>query len=297
MRYLTGGLSRPAYLARFDTGEAGKFSPVAIDRLVEHARLVTTPGPENILVFGFAAGAVLMQTNRPSASRFFWSRPVVLEFAADHPGYGSAGLLADLQVHRPAIVALQKHDWGLAEATTQDSITFFMNHPALRSWLEAGYVPITRMPRLLCGGEKPDVSRRQFIAIALLIVALGGVLRAMWLRAIRRRRPSASSGTTKARGCTTRATARCGASGRPIAGTRCSRAGLHRAGVCGLPHVGVGTWQARVVPVASGLLRSPRSWSGSRRPRTTGGRADRRCAARHEYTSSCGIARRSWNRR
>ena len=39
----------------------------------------------------------------------------------------------------PGVVALQKHDWGLAELTTPDSIQFFMNHPELRGWLEAGY--------------------------------------------------------------------------------------------------------------------------------------------------------------
>ncbi len=38
---------------------------------------------------------------------------MILEFAAGRPGYGSRGLLADLQRERPAVVALQKQDWGL----------------------------------------------------------------------------------------------------------------------------------------------------------------------------------------
>jgi hypothetical protein len=138
--YLTGRMTHETYLARFDRGDGGKFSPLAVERLA--ARITaTTPASQPVYVFGFSAGGVLVRSQRHSASRFFWSRPVVLEFAADHPGYGSAGLLADLRRAPPAIVALQKHDWGLAESTTPDSIVFFMNHPDLRAWLEAGYTP------------------------------------------------------------------------------------------------------------------------------------------------------------
>ena len=63
----------------------------------------------------------------------------MLEFESERPGYGSAGLLADLNRTTPAVVALQKHDWGLAETTTPDSIHFFINQPQLREWLEAAY--------------------------------------------------------------------------------------------------------------------------------------------------------------
>jgi hypothetical protein len=133
-----GSMDRSAYLGRFDLGEAGKFSVIPVERLVRHA-IDSTGTEQPIYVFGFASGAVLAGSGRESASRFFWSRPVVLEFAAERAGYGSAGLLADLQRKPPALVALQKHDWGLAEASTPDSIQFFMNHPALRAWLEAGY--------------------------------------------------------------------------------------------------------------------------------------------------------------
>jgi hypothetical protein len=132
--------SRAAYLARFDRGDGGKFSPAAVERLAAHIASSTAPD-EPVLVFGFAAGGVLSRAERPSASRFFWSRPVVIEFAAQYPGYGSAGLLADLQRQPPAFVALQKFDWGLAEATTPHSIDFFIAHAGLRAWLENGYVP------------------------------------------------------------------------------------------------------------------------------------------------------------
>jgi len=65
---------------------------------------------------------------------------VVLEFERQRPGYGSAGVLADLERERPAVVALQKQDWGLAE-DVKNSMDFFMTTPPLRAWLEAGYVP------------------------------------------------------------------------------------------------------------------------------------------------------------
>ena len=72
------------YLARFDK-EGGKFSPPAVERLVKSVNESREPG-QRIYVFGFASGAVLVQSRSQSASRFFWSRPVVLEFAADRPG-------------------------------------------------------------------------------------------------------------------------------------------------------------------------------------------------------------------
>ena len=139
LRYATGGMGRAEYLAKFGRDGAGKFSPAAVERLAEHVRETTTDG-EPIYVFGFASGGVYVKSGRRSASRFFWSRPIVLEFERERPGYGSAGLLADLQRERPAVVALQKQDWGLAE-DVKDSIDFFMTTPSLRDWLQSGYVP------------------------------------------------------------------------------------------------------------------------------------------------------------
>ena len=138
LSYARGSISREAYLSRFDRGEGGKFSLLPIDRLVARIGELTSP-EERAFVFGFAGGGALVKANRQSASRFFWSRAVVLEFESQRPGYGSAGLLADLNRTRPPVVALQKHDWGLAEKTTPDSIHFFMNNSQLRAWLEAGY--------------------------------------------------------------------------------------------------------------------------------------------------------------
>jgi hypothetical protein len=140
LKYATGGVERSEYLTRFGRGDAGKFSPLLVEQLAYFAR-EQVQAHEAIYVFGFASGGVYVKSGRRSASRFFWSRPVVLEFEGHRPGYGSTGLLADLQKNRPAIVALQKQDWGLAEANVMNSRDFFMSRPALRSWLEGAYVP------------------------------------------------------------------------------------------------------------------------------------------------------------
>lgn len=131
--YLGGRVDRAAYLARFGgERDADKFAAADVDELAGYVRL-TTRDDETILVFGFSPG-VYVQTGRTSASRFFWSRPVVVEFAADEPGYGPAGLLADLDSAPPALIALQKRDW-----VTPDSETYFLAHPDLSSWLARHY--------------------------------------------------------------------------------------------------------------------------------------------------------------
>jgi hypothetical protein len=139
LSYSRGTVDRATYLDRFKREGAGKFSPASVERLAVHVREVSRED-EPIYVFGFASGGVYVKSGRRSASRFFWSRPVVLEFEQQRQGYGSAGLLADLERERPAVVALQKQDWGLAE-DVKNSMEFFMTTPPLRHWLEAGYVP------------------------------------------------------------------------------------------------------------------------------------------------------------
>jgi hypothetical protein len=99
-------------------------------------------GPEDsVYVFGFSSGAYLA-ADRRSASRFFWSRPVIVGFNDGKPGYGVSGLLEDLQNESPAIVALQQRDWY---PDVDDSAHFFMTTPPLADWLGASYqrVPAT----------------------------------------------------------------------------------------------------------------------------------------------------------
>jgi hypothetical protein len=135
LRHMAGLVPREDYLARFGGRRAtDKHVPVAVQRLAEYLRQHSTPS-DTVFVFGFSQGA-LVQSHRRSASRFFWSRPVIVGFNEGRPGYGAAGLLEDLTAARPAVVALQVNDWQM-EGT--DSERYFMTHPALASWLETGY--------------------------------------------------------------------------------------------------------------------------------------------------------------
>ena len=128
LQYIGGDLDRNTYLRRF---RGQKHDALEVETLVRHVD--QTAGPfEPIFVFGFSGGSVSWKSERASASRFFWSRPVIIGFAADRPNYGSNGLLADLQRSPPIMVALQKDEWR--------SRDFFMNTEPLRRWLEARYV-------------------------------------------------------------------------------------------------------------------------------------------------------------
>jgi hypothetical protein len=99
--------------------------------MVRYVQTETDPA-DRIFVFGFSGGAVCWRSARASASRFFWSMPVISGFEANRPGYGVAGLLEDLHRNRPALVILQKEEWR--------SRDFFLNTPSLQGWLRAGYV-------------------------------------------------------------------------------------------------------------------------------------------------------------
>ena len=111
----TGSRSREDYLARFggrDTGD--KYSALAVREL---GQLIAerVPANETVLVLGFSPGA-LLQSERRSATRFFWSRPLIVGFGEGWPGYGVAGLLAELEAaqagaRRPAAARLgSRHD-------------------------------------------------------------------------------------------------------------------------------------------------------------------------------------------
>jgi hypothetical protein len=132
LMYARGAIDRTAYLARFQQQSDAKYVPLSSEQLIQAVRATTTRD-DRILVFGLAAN-VYVDSPRQSASRFFWSRPVVVEFGRGIPGYGSSGLLHDLERTQPALVALQKH-WG-----DQPPLEFFMRNEPLRAWLEHGYV-------------------------------------------------------------------------------------------------------------------------------------------------------------
>ena len=134
-QYVLGRIDRRTHLARYGGArEVDKYS--ALDNMDLGAFLASNTKPEEaVYVFGYSPGAYVY-ADRRSASRFFWSRPVILDFNREDPGYGVAGLLADLQRSDPAYVILQDHDWA---PDVEDSGPFFLSHPALSAWLHAGY--------------------------------------------------------------------------------------------------------------------------------------------------------------
>lgn len=136
-RYALGYTSRDEHLARYGEPEQRKFSAIASAQLADFIRGATSPD-DRIYIFGFAGGAYV-NADRASASRFFWSRPIIVNFNVDKPGYGVRGLREDLEYSAPAIVALQVRDWS---PDVQDSAAFFMSTPALADWLRAGYQPV-----------------------------------------------------------------------------------------------------------------------------------------------------------
>lgn len=131
---MTGRISRAEHLARYGDRETRKYAALAVAELSDFVAARTQPG-DSILVFGFSPG-VYVQSGRASASRFFWSRPVIVDFNADEPGYGVRGLLADLARHQPAVVALQMRDWA---PDVQDSAAFFLGNAPLAAWLRTHY--------------------------------------------------------------------------------------------------------------------------------------------------------------
>lgn len=137
-QYALGRIDRRTHLARYGGArDVDKYS--ALDNMDIGAFLASNTAPdESVYVFGFSPGSYVY-ANRRSASRFFWSRPVILDFNRDDPGYGVAGLRADLAQRRPAYIVLQQHDWS---PDVPDSGPFFMSQPALADWLRSEYRPV-----------------------------------------------------------------------------------------------------------------------------------------------------------
>jgi hypothetical protein len=135
-QYAAGRTTRDDHLARYGEPGERKYSAILVERLAEHLKTHTADA-ERVYIFGFSCGAYV-KAERASASRFFWSRPVIAGFNEGVPGYGAAGVLADLQRTPPAIVALQQVDWL---GDVDNSAHYFTTHPLLGPWLRANYVP------------------------------------------------------------------------------------------------------------------------------------------------------------
>lgn len=137
------GRTAPAtYLERFAGRPGDKYSAPDIRRLGDWIGTRTAAG-QRVYVFGFSPAAYVY-SGRASASRFFWSMPLVIGFKDGEAGYGPSGLLDDLEASPPAIVAIQKDDAGANEI---DSCGWFMAQPPLSAWLAAHYHLVESWPR------------------------------------------------------------------------------------------------------------------------------------------------------
>ena len=132
-RYARGLISRTEHLARYGDRTTRKYSAQAVDELGAFMRGHSAP-TDSVYVFGFSSGAYV-EAERRSASRFFWSRPVIVGFNEGKAGYGVSGLLDDLRHTGPSIVALQQRDWY---PDVDDSAHFFMTTPQLAACWRAG---------------------------------------------------------------------------------------------------------------------------------------------------------------
>ena len=143
--YIRGSMDRDTYLSRFHGQKHDALENEQLRSLRPERRQLR---PDSIFVFGFSGGSVCWLSERVSSSRFFWSRPVTTEFAADHPGYGSQGLLADLDAS-----AARNHrapERGVALAR----LLHAAGQP-LRNWLEAGYTLDHETPMFSVWRRKP----------------------------------------------------------------------------------------------------------------------------------------------
>jgi hypothetical protein len=152
VRYIFGRIDRRTHLARYG-GQRDEDKYSALDNLDIGTYLAAHTRPdETVFVFGFSPGSYVY-ANRRSASRFFWSRPVIYNFNGTDPRYGARGLLTDLRASSPAFVVLQRHDWA---PDVQDSEPFFLSQPPLAEWLHANYheLPAAAMPSGFGGWER-----------------------------------------------------------------------------------------------------------------------------------------------
>ena len=198
--------------------------------------------------------------DRASASRFFWSRPVIVGFNGERPGYGVDGLLDDLQRQRAGDRRAAAEGLGARRRRLGD---FFMAHAAARRLAASQLHPGADGPEASTSGcaRRPRDARHGRCRASVrrgVLADRGDRARAARLSSRppipRGTPPSASSGTTRARGSTTRATRRSSAAGRSTLEPDVHRAGLHRrSSTSSFEPFGVGVRQARLVSELTGV--------------------------------------------
>jgi len=151
LAHMRGEISRRQYLSRFGRADSGdKYSAEAVADLASYLREHTRPA-DRPLVFGFSPWG-LVGSGRVSASRFFWSRPVIIGFKDDENGYGVAGLIGELDRHRPPLIVLQERDW---DPDGPNSADFFLANDRLASWLRERYESAGRLHNFQMWRRRP----------------------------------------------------------------------------------------------------------------------------------------------
>ena len=134
-----GRVDRDTYLTRYGRADSGdKYSALAVHQLADYLRAHSSDR-DRVFVFGFSPWAYV-GSDRISASRFFWSRPIIVGFEAGVARYGVPGLLDELEASRPRIVVLQHRDW---DPDGLNSDQFWRTQPSLVAWLTTRYVKTT----------------------------------------------------------------------------------------------------------------------------------------------------------
>ncbi len=135
LAYMSGRISRAEHLTRFGGRAQDKYVAFSVSRLAEYLESDGQSPQIGSMSSGFRR-ASYVQADRVSASRFFWSMPVVSGFNAESARYGARGLLDELEARKPCVC---RSPDGRLGAAPRDSATFFLTHPLLGAWLSGGY--------------------------------------------------------------------------------------------------------------------------------------------------------------
>jgi hypothetical protein len=133
--YVSGRMTREAWLARFGEPGHGDFSFLAGARAAEYVHTHTREG-DPVLVWGFEP-AVYLLSGRYPPTRFFFNVPVGVHFAPEH---WRREFLEDLRRRPPELFLVLRNDaipW--ASGRRDDSAAQLQSWPELHQWLTKNY--------------------------------------------------------------------------------------------------------------------------------------------------------------